>query len=113
MTSAPKRDFADLRSNYRHQMHETCTLTYDGISQSCSVTNVSLGGALVAAPSLPPIGGKVVFAMENMGSIHGTVVRSGADGSAISFDPAEAKAVGINDMITFVLNQGLLDGTAD
>ncbi len=113
MTMAPERDFAELRSQCRHQMREACTLTYDGISLSCSVMNVGLGGALVVGPNLPPICGKVVFAMDHMGSIHGTAVRCGADGTAIRFDPGEAKAVGINDMVTFVLNQGLLDGPAD
>ena len=37
---------------------------------------------------------------------------AGDSETAIRFDPEQAKAVGINDMITFVLNQDLLDGAA-
>ena len=109
---AQHQDFSEQRLYFRHDVGEGCTLTFEGASHACRVVNASLGGALVSTADLPPIGATVVLDMAHMGAIEGTVVRQGASQSAIRFDPEEAKAVGINDMITFVLNQDLLDSAA-
>lgn len=109
---ASQTDTSEQRRHFRHEVSEGCTLTFDGRSHPCRVINASLGGALVSAADLPPIGQSVTLNMAHMGSIEGRVVRHGSSESAICFDPEEAKAVGINDMITFVLNQDLLETPA-
>ena len=103
-----EQDYSDQRNFARHPVSDSCTLTFDDVTEPCRLLNASLGGVLVAADHLPAVGESAIFAMPNMKPIEGKVVRRDSGASALSFDPDEAKAVGINDMITFVLNRELL-----
>lgn len=92
----------------RHEFAVTCDLEFAGRDRTCTLLNVSLGGALIATEVLPEPGESVALRVEHMGIIEGTVARSSATEAAVRFDPDEAKSLGINDMITFHLNRHLV-----
>ncbi len=104
--------FSDQRRHMRHDIAVTCDLEFAGRGRTCSLLNVSVGGALIATEVLPEPGESVILRVDHMGAIEGTVVRSSATESAVRFDPDEAKALGINDMITFHLNRQFLQKAA-
>ena len=102
----------DNRTWTRHPVEGECTFEIDGRTLTAGLENLSLGGALVKSGELPETGAVVSFTLPHTGTIKGTVVRRTDDGFALHFDPREARAIGINDEITFAINRALLDPTA-
>ena len=89
---------ADNRSQHRHDVAIPATLTVDGTSNDCTMLNLSLGGALLAAHKKYAMGQRVkiafhVPAMTDAIEVGATVRWSNADGVGIQFDGLRARDV--------------------
>ena len=86
------------RISTRHDVSIPVTLTIDGTPNNCTMLNLSLGGALVAATARYAMGArmKVGFAVPNMNhqiEIGATVRWSNVDGVGVQFDGLRARDV--------------------
>jgi Tfp pilus assembly protein PilZ len=89
---------ADNRSQTRHDVSIPVQLTIDGTSNDCTMLNLSLGGALIAALARYAMGQRVKIAfhvptMTEAIEVGGTVRWSNADGVGIQFDGLRARDV--------------------
>ena len=67
---------------------------------------MSASGASIRSKKIPEVGEVILFKTDWVGIIWGNVVRCQEGSFAVSFDPDEAKKMGINDLITALLNKG-------
>lgn len=95
----------EKRANQRYSIFGECFVKVGQTWQRCSIENISAGGAGVWSERVPEIGEQVQFRMEHMGTVKATVVRTEGICFALEFDPEDAKAMGIRDAVTFVLNK--------
>jgi hypothetical protein len=89
---------ADNRRQSRHEVSIPAKLTVDGTSNDCTVLNLSLGGAQIAAHAKYAMGQRVkiafhVPAMADAIEVGGTVRWSNSDGVGIQFDGLRARDV--------------------
>jgi Tfp pilus assembly protein PilZ len=89
---------ADNRRQTRHEVSIPAKLTVDGTSNDCTMLNLSLGGAQIAAHAKYAMGQRVkiafhVPAMTDAIEVGGTVRWSNADGVGIQFDGLRARDV--------------------
>jgi hypothetical protein len=89
---------ADKRSQTRHDVSIPATVVVDGTPKHCTMLNVSLGGALVAAQPKLAMGHRVrisfhVPTMTDAIDIGATVRWSNADGVGVQFDGLRARDV--------------------
>jgi len=86
------------RTQTRHDISIPATLTINGTSNDCTMLNLSLGGALVAATSRYAMGVRVqieftVPSVKHAIAIAATVRWSNADGLGVQFDGLRARDV--------------------
>jgi hypothetical protein len=86
------------RIQHRHHVSIPARLTVDGTPNDCTMLNLSLGGALVAAPGKFPMGLRVrieftVPAPHHAIEVGGTVRWSSTDGIGVQFDGLRARDV--------------------
>ena len=86
------------RTQTRHDVSIPTTLTLDGTPSDCTMLNLSLGGALIAAQARYAMGVrvKVAFAVPSPShpiEVGGTVRWSNADGVGVQFDGLRARDV--------------------
>ena len=89
---------ADNRRQSRHDISIPAKLTIDGTPNDCTMLNLSLGGALVAADAKYAMGQRVQIAfhvptMEDAIEVGGTVRWSNRDGVGVQFDGLRARDV--------------------
>jgi Tfp pilus assembly protein PilZ len=89
---------ADNRRQTRHKVSIPATLTVDGTPNDCTMLNLSLGGALVAANRKYAMGQRVqiVFHVPSMAEaieIGATVRWSTSEGVGVQFDGLRARDV--------------------
>lgn len=89
---------ADNRRQTRHLIALPVTLTVDGTSNDCTMINLSLGGAQLAARAKYPMGTRVqlAFSVPTMPEsivVGGTVRWSSVEGVGIQFDGLRAREV--------------------
>src|SRR5678815_1593350 len=73
------------RTQHRHTVSLAAKLTINGTPNDCTMLNLSLGGALLAAQSKHPLGQRVELAF--------TVRWSNTDGVGVQFDGLRARDV--------------------
>jgi hypothetical protein len=86
------------RIQTRHEVAIPAKLTVDGTPNDCTVLNLSLGGALVAANAKYAMGQRVKIAfhvpsMDDAIEVGGTVRWSNIDGVGVQFDGLRARDV--------------------
>ena len=86
------------RTQTRHDVSIPATLTINGTSNDCTMLNLSLGGALVAATSRYAMGVRVqiefaVPTVKHSIAIAATVRWSNVDGLGVQFDGLRARDV--------------------
>src|ERR1044071_2210994 len=86
------------RIQHRHNVSILAKLTIDGTPNDCTMLNLSLGGALLAAKSKYPMGQQLKLAFTVPAPQHaidvGATVRwSNADGVGVQFDGLRARDV--------------------
>ena len=89
---------ADNRRATRHKVSIPVKLTVDGVSSDCTMLNLSLGGALVAAKAKYPMGHRVqvsfhVPSMAEAIEVGATVRWSTSEGVGVQFDGLRARDV--------------------
>ena len=89
---------ADNRSQNRHDVSIPAKLIVDGNLNDCTMLNISLGGALIAAHAKYAMGQRVKIAfhvpsMTEAIEVGGTVRWSNSDGVGIQFDGLRARDV--------------------
>lgn len=89
---------ADNRSQTRHKVSIPATLTVDGTPNDCTMLNLSLGGALVAAQAKYAMGQRVrvsfrVPTMSEAIEVGATVRWSTTEGVGVQFDGLRARDV--------------------
>jgi hypothetical protein len=89
---------ADKRSQTRHEVSIPATLAIDGTSKDCTLLNLSLGGALLAAHGKLAMGQRIriSFHVPTIGDaieVGATVRWSNADGVGVQFDGLRARDV--------------------
>jgi Tfp pilus assembly protein PilZ len=89
---------ADHRRQTRHNVSIPTKLTIDGSSNDCTILNLSLGGALLAANAKYALGQRVHVAfhvptMADAIEVGATVRWSNAEGIGIQFDGLRARDV--------------------
>jgi Tfp pilus assembly protein PilZ len=89
---------AENRRQTRHEVSIPVTLTIDGTPNDCTMLNLSLGGALVAAKAKYPMGRRVrisfhVPSQRDAIEVDATVRWSTAEGIGIQFDGLRARDV--------------------
>ena len=86
------------RTQHRHTVSLTTKLTIEGSPNDCTMLNLSLGGALLAAQGKHPLGQRVQLAFTVPAPHHaievGATVRwSNTDGVGVQFDGLRARDV--------------------
>ena len=86
------------RIQNRHDVSLPGKLTINGTTSDCTVVNLSLGGALVAAHTKYPMGQRLHIAFSVPAPLHaievgGTVRWSNTDGVGVQFDGLRARDV--------------------
>jgi Tfp pilus assembly protein PilZ len=89
---------ADKRRQTRHEVSTPAKLTLNGNTNDCTMLNLSLGGALLAASALYAMGQRVkitfhVPTMTDAIEVGGTVRWSNSEGVGIQFDGLRARDV--------------------
>lgn len=89
---------SNRRIQNRHVVAIAAKLTVDGTPNDCTMLNLSLGGALVAAHGKYPMGQRVKIAFDVPAPHHvievgGTVRWSNSDGIGVQFDGLRARDV--------------------
>ena len=86
------------RIQTRHDVAIPAKLTVDGTPKDCTISNISLGGALVEANAKYAMGQRVTVAfhvptMDEAIEVGGTVRWSNVDGVGVQFDGLRARDV--------------------
>lgn len=79
-----------------------------GREHDCRTADISPGDIRIAAPTLPPVGERVVIYLEGIGRVSGHVARKCGDGEvAIIFDFSAHKRERLAEQLTLVVNRNL------
>ncbi len=105
MTGSVRKTATENRANERFSLYGECYVKVGQTWQRCSIEDISVGGAGVWSERVPKVGESVQFRMEHTGEIWATVVRTSGARFALQFDQADAKAMGVRDAVTFILNK--------
>ena len=105
MSFEPKCNPKDRRELDRMDLFADCKIGQGDKWYRCGLGDISVRGAKIFADFEPDVGATLQFQTAHMGTLKATVVRTFQDGFAVSFDPAEAKKRGLNDMLTVALNE--------
>lgn len=105
MDSISYRARAERRRETRFAAEVAAMLHWDGISQPVTIHNISIYGALIAGPWLPPVGERATLIADGL-EVWSTVIWEGPDRCGLllshAIDPlaviAEARAHAIDPM---------------
>ncbi|MEL6790727.1 MAG: PilZ domain-containing protein [Pseudomonadota bacterium] len=103
----PETDnFEDRRRHFRADMRlKARFLGPDGVEHPCVVINVSAGGAMVKATTLPRAEDRVILYIDGVGRFESTVVRTGKFGFAVHYNSRRAKTQRTADALIRTLNR--------
>lgn len=77
----------------------------DRSEYTCTVKNISVGGAALTAPVQPEYGERIVAYIDHIGGLEGTVVRTYQDGFAFAFKVTENKREKLAAQIMWLINR--------
>lgn len=99
-------EFSDLRRHRRISVKLNGRfMRADRSEYTCSVKNISVGGAALITSVRPEIGERVVVYLEHVGGLEGSVVRNFGDGFAFAFKVTEHKREKLAAQIMWLMNR--------
>lgn len=101
-----KHDGSERRRHQRIRLKLGGRYLLDGSDYPLVSVNVSCGGGLFKAETVPPKATQVICYLDELGRIAGNVIRSDGQSFAIVFEATDRKRDKLADQLMWILNKG-------